>query len=146
MPTITLEDLLSTARCVTLYHELWGRGVLGRHSEAAQEQFFALVAYALRYGAPPPKLLAYLLARQSWDRITPRDTRAAQVRLHAYLAGQEAIEQHRRQAVAKALGWQAELTQRVEQARSAATRAGGGSDDRESDTVAHHNPPRHPSP
>ena len=116
-PAITLPDLLSTAHCLTLYTDLWGCGRLGRHSEAAQEQFFALVAYALRVGEDPPRLLAYLLRTQAFDRITPRDTAAAQARLHAYRVGLEAIEAQRRQAQARAKAWQEELAQRVEQAR-----------------------------
>ena len=77
----------------------------------------ALVAYAMRVGTDPPGLLWYLLERQLWDRITPRDLAAAQARLHAYRAGQAALEDHRRQAAARAAAWQDELAQRVTHAR-----------------------------
>lgn len=123
MPALTLQQLLSTAQCLTLYTDLWGCGVLGRHSEAAQEQFFALVAYAMRVGTDPPRLLAYLLRTQAFDRITPRDTAAAQARLHAYRVGQATIEDHRRQAAARAKAWQEELAQRVDEGQRQAEAA-----------------------
>jgi hypothetical protein len=117
LPCFTREDLLSTASCLRLYHSLWGIGVRGRHSDAAQERFFALVAHALRVGNDPPRLLHYLLKRQRWDDITLDDLKAAQARLHAYRVGELAFEQHRTQAAATARAWQQELAQRVEQAR-----------------------------